>query len=132
MAPIDKAANNVAFICKRFYAQVLLDELGLVGSSSSTYSKIEQFSPDDIIRQHQTDMWEKFNITVEDNMKTLPDIYWIPKLHKTPVKFRFIIASKCCTTKSLSKDLSSIFSLFQKQIETYHNKAHFYSGIKSC
>ena len=75
MAPIDKAANNVAFICKRFYAQVLLDELGLVGSSSSTYSKIEQFSPDDIIRQHQTDMWEKFNITVEDNMKTLLDIY---------------------------------------------------------
>ena len=93
MAPFEKAANNVAFICKRLYAQVLVDELGLVGSSPLTYSKIEQFSPDDI-RQDQTDMLEKFNITVEDNMKTLPDMYWIPKLHRIPVKFRFIIASK--------------------------------------
>ena len=55
---------------------------------------------------------------------------WIPKLHKTPVKFRFIIASKQCTTKTLSKDLSSIFSLFQRQIDTYHKKSHFYSGVK--
>ena len=64
-------------------------------------------------------------------MKTLPDIYWIPKLHKNPVKSRFIIASKHCTTKRLSKNLSSIFTLFQKQIDTYYAKAHFYSGIKS-
>ena len=64
-------------------------------------------------------------------MLTLPDIYWTPKLHKNPVKFRFIIASKRCTTKVLSKDLSSIFSLFQKQIDTYYKKAHYYSGIKS-
>ena len=28
--PIDKASNNVAFICKRFYALVLLKELGLL------------------------------------------------------------------------------------------------------
>ena len=132
MVPIDKAANNVSFICKRFYAQVLLEELGLTGSSTSTYTKIEQLSPDDIIAQHQTDMKEKFNITVNDDMSTLPDIYWIPKLHKSPVKFRFIIASKRCTTKTLSKDLSSIFSLFQKQIEIYHQKSHFYSGVKSC
>ena len=64
-------------------------------------------------------------------MLTLPDIYWIPKLHKNPVKFRFIIASKRCTTKILSKHVSSIFSLFQKQIDTYHKKSHYYSGIKS-
>ena len=42
MVPIDKAANNVAFICKRYYAQVLLEELGLIGSSSSTYTKIDE------------------------------------------------------------------------------------------
>ena len=64
-------------------------------------------------------------------MLTLPDIYWTPKLHKTPVKFRFIIASKHCTVKTLSKDISSIFSLFNRQIEKYNKKAHYYSGIKS-
>ena len=70
MVPIDKAANNVAFICKRYYAQVLLEELGLIGSSSSTYTKIDQLSPNSIISQHQVDMKEKFNITVDDNMLT--------------------------------------------------------------
>lgn len=64
-------------------------------------------------------------------MLSLPDIYWTPKLHKNPVKFRFIIASKYCTVKHLSKNISSIFSLFSKQIEMYNKKAHYYSGIKS-
>ena len=130
MVPIDKAANNVAFVCKRYYALVLFKELGLVGSSTSTYSNISQHAPDDIIKRHQIEMKSKFNISVPDNMLSLPDIYWTPKLHKTPVKFRFIIASKRCTTKVLSKHVSSVFSLFQRQIETYHSKAHFYSGIK--
>ena len=70
-------------------------------------------------------------MSVEDDMLTLPDIYWTPKLHKTPIKFRFIIASKKCTTKILSKNVSSIFSLFQKQIDAYHRKSHYFSGIKS-
>merc|ERR1711964_469208 len=34
ISPIDKASNNVAFICKRFYAQVLVKELGF-GSPSN-------------------------------------------------------------------------------------------------
>ena len=131
MVPIDKAANNIAFVCKRFYAQVLLEELGLIGSSTSTYTRIDQLTPADIIAQHQTELKNKFNISVNEDMLTLPDIYWIPKLHKTPIKFRFIIASKKCTTKVLSKTVSSIFSLFQKQIDAYHRKSHYFSGIKS-
>ena len=131
MVPIDKASNNIAFVCKRFYALVLMKELGLIGSTTSTYTKLDQLSPDDVIQQHITELKQKFNITVEEDMSTLPDIYWIPNLHKNPVKFRFIIASKHCTTKTLSKNISSIFSLFQKHVETYHKKTHFFSGIKS-
>ena len=131
MVPIDKAANNIAFVCKRFYATVLMEELGLSAESSSTYTRIHNQTPDDIVSLHQAQLKDKFNIEIDDDMKTLPDIYWIPKLHKNPAKFRFIIASKCCTTKTVSKNLSSIFTLIQKQIETYYAKAHFYSGIKS-
>ena len=131
MVPIDKAANNVAFICKRYYALVLLQELGLSGVSTSTYTQINHQSPDDIIFKHQKELQEKFNITVEDEMLTLPDIYWTPKLHKSPVKFRFIIASKKCTIKKLSQNLSSIFSLIDKQIAAYNKKSRYYSGINS-
>ena len=131
MVPIDKAGNNIAFICKRFYATVLMKELGLGDQSTSTYTRIFDQTPDDIISMHQQQMKEDFNVDITDDMKTLPDIYWIPKLHKNPAKFRFIIASKHCTTKHISKNLSSIFTLFQKQIDLYYAKAHFYSGIKS-
>ena len=131
MVPIDKAANNVAFICKRYYALVILQELGISGSSTSTYTKIDNESPDDIINRHKVELKEQFNLTVDNNMLTLPDIYWTPKLHKNPVKFRFSIATKYCTIKHLSKNISSIFSLFNKQIETYNKKSRYYSGIKS-
>ena len=111
MVPIDKAANNIAFVCKRFYATVLMEELGLSAESSSTYTRIHNQTPDDIVSLHQAQLKDKFNIEIDDDMKTLPDIYWIPKLHKNPAKFRFIIASKHCTTKTVSKNLSSIFTL---------------------
>ena len=131
MVPIDKASNNVAFICKRYYALVILQELGLLNNPSPTYSRIDNETPADIINRHKIELKERFSIDIDDDMLTLPDIYWTPKLHKTPVKFRFIIASKHCTVKKLSKDISSIFSLFNKQIEKYNKKAHYYSGIKS-
>ena len=75
MVPIDKASNNIAFICKRFYAQVIVEELGLVGNPSATYTKIDHLTPDTIINKHQTDMKAKFGIEVDEEMSTLPDIY---------------------------------------------------------
>ena len=36
MFPIDKAANNIAFTCQKYYAQVLLKELGLLNITSNT------------------------------------------------------------------------------------------------
>ena len=37
MYSVDKAANNIAFICKKCYVQVLLKELGLLNIRSITY-----------------------------------------------------------------------------------------------
>ena len=39
MYPIDKAANNIAFICKKYYVQVLIKELGLLSATSNTYQQ---------------------------------------------------------------------------------------------
>ena len=42
IVPIDKAANNIALVCKRFYAQVLVAELGLDGiNTCPTYEKVD-------------------------------------------------------------------------------------------
>ena len=52
VVPIDKAANNVALICKRFYIQKLLTEVGIPGNTSSTY-KLSEDDPSKIIQNKQ-------------------------------------------------------------------------------
>ena len=38
-------------------------------------------------------------------------MYWIPKMHKIPASARFIIASKICSTKQISKSVSNVYKL---------------------
>ena len=64
-------------------------------------------------------------------MQDLPVMYWIPKMHKNPASFRFIIASPVCSIKPLSKDITSIFKLFYEKVERYHTKGKIWSGIKT-
>ena len=54
IAPIDKASNNVSFICKRFYAHILVNELGLRGSINpdSTYEQVKKGNTENIINKH--------------------------------------------------------------------------------
>ena len=40
---IDKAANNIPFICKKYYVQVFLKELGLLNTTSNTYQHVMIF-----------------------------------------------------------------------------------------
>ena len=80
MVPIDKAANNVAFICKRFYAATLLKEMGLIGEPSCTYQKIND-NPINIIEQLKMDLKGNFNIIVNEDLLSLPVAYWLPKMH---------------------------------------------------
>ena len=68
MVPIDKAANNVAFICKRYYASIILQELGLLGSVTSTSTEIGNETPDSIINRHKMELKDQFNINVTGNM----------------------------------------------------------------
>ena len=44
---------------------------------------------------------KSFGIELSDDDKRLPYLYWTPKLHKSPVKHRFIAGSSKYTTKQL-------------------------------
>ena len=48
-------------------------------------------------------------IQVPSNMHQLPSFYWLPKLHKNPYAYgnKFIAASNTCTTKPLSRLLTT-------------------------
>ena len=127
IVPIDKASNNVAFICKRFYIQKLLDEVGIPGDNSSTY-KLSSRDPNQII-QNNAEYCEKLGISLEERVKCLPFMYWLPKMHYNPPRSRFIIASSSCSTKPLSKIASSIFKHIFNQVRNFHQKSYFYKNI---
>ena len=134
IVPIDKAANNVAFICKQHYAHVLVSELKYnscnpVQSEDDTYELIKKYSSE-IVNSHKATLSE-YDLPLKEDMNCLPSIYWIPKMHKTPVGERFIIASPKCSLKPLLKDITSILKLFQKQIESFHDKNRVWVGVSN-
>ena len=133
VVPIDKASGNVAFICQRHYANVLINELGLINASAnqtSTYGNITK-PIDKIVSDNSKFLKSKFNLEVTETNRKLPNIYWTPKLHKTPSKARFIIAAPRCSVKPLSKAVTAALKLIYKQIENYNYKTYFYSGVKT-
>ena len=42
LVPIDKAANNIAIICKKYYVTVILKEIGILGAGNETYEKFNK------------------------------------------------------------------------------------------
>ena len=49
--PIDKASNNVAMICIKFYVEVILKEIGVIGGKNDTY-KLSQKNSNEIIQNN--------------------------------------------------------------------------------
>ena len=119
--PADKAPNNIIIICKRYYIETLITELGLDNCSTqtghSTYTSC-QMSSEDIVNTHDTFM-KSLGIELSDDDKRLPYLNWTPKLHKSPVKHRFIAGSSKCTTKQLSSLLTKILTVMKTGLEKY-------------
>jgi len=123
ITPVDKASNNYAFICKKFYLQILLAELGIDISTSNisgndTYGP-EQILAQNVIEQHTTIMKSEFKLSVCEKDRKLPKLYWIPKFHKTPCKFRFIAGARQCTSKKLSIKVNSALSILRDNFQRY-------------
>ena len=102
---------------------MILKEIGHIGPDNSTCEKIDK-SKDKIVDENM--MYSKRSgFKVDEREKDLPIMYWIPKMHKNPSGARFIIASKQCSTKQISKAVSNAFKLIFHQIENFHKKAKF-------
>ena len=93
-ATADKAANIVIIIWKRYYVDVLKEEL----NSTSTYVPA-QLTKDKLLLRH-VDTLTKSNIKIDK--LDLPTFYWLPKIHKNPYQSRFISNSSHCSTTILS------------------------------
>ena len=134
IVPIDKAANNVSFICKQHYAEVIASELNYKPQTKekvecATYESIN-ITSNEIVESHKSSL-NDLGLSLDEGMDCLPSMYWTPRLHKDPVGNRFIIASPKCSTKPLLKDVTSILKLFQKQIQNFHDKNRVWTGVSN-
>ena len=106
---IDKVLNNFAFICKKYYISKILTKVGLFNSEYKTHSKASH-SVKEII-QANTNYCKKFKLNITELDKSLPIMYWLPKMHKTAICPRRFVALKNWSTKLLSDTLSKIFKM---------------------
>ena len=116
--PTDKASGNIAVVCKKFYIEQSMRELGIFQNktdekvNSRTYTLCDQDSLRSIVKDHEEYMKSHFD--VDDIPKKLPFLYWIPKMHKKPnSKQRFIAASHDCSTKPLSAIMTKVLKLVE-------------------
>ena len=101
-------------------------------SSTDTYNNAGGLSANDIIDANIRDLKITFgidNIPIENHR--LPNMYWKSKIHKNPIKARFIIASPKSSIKPLARTITSIFRVLFRQIQTYNNKCRFFTGVKT-
>ena len=128
LVPADKASNNIVVICKTYYYQCLIEELGLFDTCGNpTYTPVTQ-SKKEILDNHNS-VLHSFHIPVSQKDMEIPYLYWIPKLHKNPYKQRYIAGSATCSTKPLSQILTKLLTTVKEGIHKYCDIAYDHSGI---
>ena len=87
---VDKAANNFAFTCKKFYFLKLSSELGMdnVASGNDTYVHCLD-SEAQLVTQIGRDL-ARFRIVPDESEEKLALLYQTPKFHKNPPKMRYL------------------------------------------
>ena len=75
-------------------------------------------SCDEIIDE-STEYITRLGFKIFEKEKSLPIMYLILKMHKNPAGAHFIIASRICYTKQISKSVSNVFKLVCSQIENF-------------
>ena len=96
----------------------------------NTYTFINNKTKDQIIKEHKLYL-SKHKTNLPNNMQDSPVMYWIPKMHKNPVSFCFIIPSPVSNIKALSKDITSVCNLIYETVERYCTKGKVWSRIKT-
>ena len=74
--------------------------------------------------------YRTFDLIITGLDKLLPILHWLPKMHKTPIGARFIVASNYCSTKPLSDTTSKLFKMILNTVERFHTQSFFHSGCE--
>ena len=128
IVPADKSSNNYTFVCKRYYVDILIEELGLHLLPGHPTCNLTDFSTSEVLDNHKS-VLISFGIQTTDEELDFPYIYWIPKMYKNPYKHRFIAGSSKCSTKPLSILLTKLLTRNKQGLQKYCETAYPRSGV---
>ena len=132
LVPADKAANNVIVVCKRYYIETLIKELGInttnIGPNSTYIPSTDSFG---VILKSHCKFIKSVRLEMSEEDKNLPYLYWTPKLHNVPFKHRFIAGSSKCTTKDLSCLLTKVLTTVKDGLIRYNDTKTSRNGVNS-
>ena len=98
-------------------------------NANSTYQRTNLTKG--VILDNHRSVLSSFGVHIKDVDIDLPSLYWIPKLHKDPYKQRFIAGSSNCSTKPLSKILTSFLTTVKDGLKKYCDVIYSHNGILS-
>ena len=127
---MDKAANNFAFTCKKFYLLKLAEELGLNNATlgNDTYRLMDETESE--ICDRLTLELSKYNLRPTDKERKLALLYQTPKFHKNPPKMRYIAGNTATILTTLDKTVAKILKMLKSHFERYCLKVEEFTGIK--
>jgi hypothetical protein len=70
-----------------------------------------------------------FGISAKEEELDMPSFYWIPKLHKCPLKQHYIDGSPKCSTKPLSNLFTCIVSAVKAGLQSYCDASYSRGGV---
>ena len=127
---VDKAANNFAFTCRKFYFLKLAVELGLdnITPGNETYSytnETEQAICDRICGD-----LAKFRVKPKDEERKLAILYQTPKFHKNPPKMRYIAGNVATVLSELDGKIAKILKMCKAHFRNLCRKSEEFSGMR--
>ena len=120
-APVDKAANNVIIVWKRYYVDVLKGELNYTSTCVPA-----QLTKEKLLSLH-IDILKKKNVKI--NKCELPTFHLLPKLHKNPHQSRFISNSSHCSTTILTNHITSALTAVNYHVIKYSETTFSNSNV---
>ena len=100
IVPVDKAAKNISIICKKYYIDVMSNEI----ENSETFEEVSNDKS-----QFLSNLQNQFAGKLANTK--LPYLYATTKMHKNPTSFRFITAGRDTAFSDISINVSKCLKL---------------------
>ena len=124
----DKARGNMVATCRNYYVATTVM---MISGQHAYYERVEQLTS--VI--HEQLMHKMHNVLKPNHIPEMSHARWayfyiLPKLHKTPVKWRPIVAAHNCSITTANRVLASMLRLTLTTLQTHYTQEFRHTKIR--